>query len=275
MSGDITVEKAGPVGILRFVNPDRGLMDAGTEAALAPALDAVEHDPAIRAVIVTGAEPGMFVRHFDLSLLAERGAAMAERGLRFSLERMVPETPVHVALRRIETSAKPYVCAINGFAMGGGFEIALACDIRLAEEGDYAIGLPETNAGLLPGAGGTQRLPRLIGQAMALEFILLGRTVDPMAAERLGLVSRCVSAPVLAHAVDLAERLAARSPKALAHVKHLVRNASLLPLDEGLPQERTLFCDLLSSDASIEAMRRIEATHRDIRREPDPTDPAG
>jgi len=268
MAGRIEVEKVGRVGILRFFNDNRGLMDAGTEAALAPALDAVEQDDAVRAVILTGGEPGVFIRHFDLSLLAERGAVLAARGRMFSLERMVPETPVHAAFRRIETSRKPYVCAINGFAMGGGFEIALCCDLRLAEKGDYSIGLPEVNAGLLPGAGGTQRLPRLIGQAKALELILLGRTVDPEAAARIGLVNACVEAPVLDHAMETAKQLARRSPKAIAHVKHLVRTASLLPLEQGLPPERTLFCDLLSSTDTIEAMRDIEATHGDIRKEP-------
>jgi enoyl-CoA hydratase len=269
MSGRIEIEKAGPVGILRFANDDRGLMDAGTEKALAPALDVVEQDDDIRVVILTGGEPGVFIRHFDLAHLKQRGEDLARRGKTFSLDRMVPETPVHRAFRRIETSRKPYVAAINGFAMGGGFEIALCCDIRIAEDGDYSIGLPEINAGLLPGAGGTQRLPRLIGQARALEFILLGRTVDPRTAAAIGLVSACVAGPVLPHAMDIAARLASRSPLALAHVKYLVREASLNPLEAGLAPERTLFCDLLRSPEALAAMDRIETTHRDIRREPE------
>lgn len=266
--GRIEVEKRGSIGILRFCNGARGLMDAGTEAALGPALDAVEDDDAIRVVILTGGEPGVFIRHFDLALLADRGADLAARGRRFSLERMVPESPVHIAFRRMETSRKPYICAINGHAMGGGFEIALSCDIRLAEAGDYSIGLPEVNAGLLPGAGGTQRLPRLVGQAKALEMILLGRTFDPSTAARLGLVNACVEAPVLEHAIEMAQTLARRLPKAIAHVKYLIRDMSLLALEHALPAERTLFCDLLSSEESIAAMRHIEASHQDIRRGP-------
>lgn len=269
MGGSILIERNGALAILRFTNDDRALMDGGTEAALGPALDAVENDAAIRSVILTGAHPGFFIRHFDVRILEQRGRDLARRGKVFSLDRPVPETPLHVAFRRIEESAKPYICAINGTAMGGGFELALCCDIRLAEDGPYALGLPEVNAGLLPGGGGTQRLPRLVGVGRALELLLLGKTVSPREAAALGLVHECVSGPVLPRAVQIARQLAAKSPRAISHTKRLAHLAADAPLAVGLAAERTLFCDLLVSQDGLDAMATINSGKRDIRDVPE------
>jgi len=264
MSGSIEVEKDGAIAILRFVNADRALMDDGTEKAFGPALDTVENDSTVRAVILTGAHPGVFIRHFDLRVLVSRGRQLAARGMKFSVERPVPETPLHQSFRRIAESGKPYICAINGTAMGGGFELALWCDLRLAEDGPYALGLPEVNAGILSGAGGTQRLPRLIGVARALEFLMLGKTVGPPEAAALGLVHECVAGPVLPRAMELARQLAAKPPHALAHIKRLVQTAMNAPLADGLAVERTLFCDLMVSKDGLDAMSAIIAGQRGI-----------
>ena len=257
MSGRVEIELDGPVAVLRFVNPPDGYMDEGTEAGLAEAVERVEGDPGIRAAVVTGGTPGVFVRHYDVRVLEARGRAMRERGMRFSTDRPVPDRGTPAILSRIEASAKPWIAAINGTCMGGGFEIALACDIRFAEAGDYPIGLPEVNIGLLPGAGGTQRLPRLIGEGPALEMMLLGRTVGPEAAARLGMVSACVE-DVTAVAMETARALAERPPLALAHVKRLVRGR------EGAAAERTLFCDLMVSEDGIDRMTQMNAEGRDI-----------
>ncbi len=144
--------------------------------------------------------------------------------------------------------------------MGGGFELALACDIRLAEAGDHWLGLPEVLIGLLPGAGGTQRLPRLIGEAAALDFILRGRTVRPKEAARMGLVSECVEGPVMDRARALAAELSRAPALALAHVKRLMRGGGA-----GLAAERTLFCDLMVSDEAVALMGRMNAGSGDIR----------
>ncbi|GIK82683.1 MAG: short-chain-enoyl-CoA hydratase [Alphaproteobacteria bacterium] len=268
MSANITVEKTDAVAVLRFHNPDRGLMDSHTETALGPALDDVEDDESIRAVVLTGGQPGIFIRHFDLSVLERRGRDLAARGLTFSPSRPVPEAPLHKAFRRIERSAKPYVCAINGTAMGGGLELALCCDIRMVESGDYSLGQPEINAGLLPGAGGTQRLARIVGIGRAMEIALLGRSLSPAETVRIGLASECVDGPVLPRAMEIARLLAGKPPRALAHIKRLVHEAFDAPLDDRLAVERTLFCDLLVSADALDAMARIQATHGDIRREP-------
>ncbi len=262
MSGRAELEVDGPIAVVRFSNPPDGFMDEGTEAALSEALDRIDAADGLRAVILTGADEGVFIRHYDVRLLEARGRTLAAKGYTFTEERPVPEPPLHACLRRIEGHRLPFIAALNGTAMGGGFELALACDIRLAEAGDHAIGLPEVKIGLLPGAGGTQRLPALIGEAAALEFILRGRTVGPKEAARLGLVSACVDAPVLDHALNLARELAEKPARALAHAKRLVRRGAS---EAGLAAERTLFCDLMVSDEGIELMARMNAGKRDIR----------
>ena len=252
------------VAVLTMVNDAGGCLDDASERELAAALDAIDADATLRAVVVTGTGQGVFVRHYDVRTLEARGRQMAARGLSFSLQRPVPESGYLRCLRRIEESPLPFVAAIDGVAMGGGFELALACDLRLAQAGDYPIGLPEVNIGLLPGAGGTQRLTRLVGPGVAMRSLLLGRTWSPARAASLGLVDEVVEAPVKAHALALARELAARPPRALAHVKRLVRMAASQGLADGLAAERTLFCDLMADDASIALMAEMNAGLRPI-----------
>lgn len=256
MTDKVDLQVEGEIAIVRFSNPPDGYMDDDTSAGLLMALDRIESDDAIRVAVLTGADEGVFIRHFDVRILEERGRALAARGLSFTEDRPVPPSPLHDALRRMERCPKPLIAALNGVTMGGGFEVALGCDIRLAEAGDYQIGLPEANIGLLPGAGGTQRLPRLIGEARALEFLLTGRTVTPERAEHYGLVSACVEAPVLDHALEMARDLCAKPAIALVHIKRLTR---LGANNDMLAAERTLFCDLMVSDEGIELMARMNA----------------
>jgi len=251
------------IAVLRLSNPPQGFMDDASEAGIEAALDAIDADDRLRVVVITGAQPGVFVRHFDVGVLEQRARALAARGLRFDPARPVPEAPIHRITRRIETSARIFVAAINGFAMGGGFELALACDLRIAQEGDYRIGLPETNIGLLPG-GGTQRLTRLVGPGRALEWILLGRTFAPREAAALGLVNACHDGPALDHALEIAGALLRRHPLALTHVKRLVRGAAGPAGAAGLAEERTLFCDLFTTAQSIEIMAGFNASGRSI-----------
>ena len=255
MTAKVELEVAGEIAITRFSTPDNGYMTDETSEGLLKALDRIEQDD-IRVGVLTGADDGAFIRHFDVRVLEERGRALAARGLIFTEDRPVPPSPLHNALKRMETCPKPLIAALNGVTMGGGFEIALGCDIRLAEAGDYQIGLPEANVGLLPGAGGTQRLPRLLGEARALEIMMPGRTVTPERAEHYGLVSACVAAPVLDHAMEMARGLCAKPANALAHIKRLTRVGAD---DEMLALERTLFCDLMVSDEGLEMMAKMTA----------------
>ncbi len=259
------LSREGAVVKAAISNPPNGYMDGETEAELGALLDEVEFDDAIRAVVFTGGQEDVFIRHYDVGVLEARSREMAARGLTFDTARPVPESPYLTCLRRIETLPKAFVAAINGTAMGGGFELALACDIRLAQNGEYDLGLPEINIGLLPGAGGTQRLARLIGEARALEMTLLGRTIRPVEAATLGIVSACVEGDVVEHAMEIAAELAAKPPRAFGHIKRLVRAASDRPLEAGLADERTLFCDLMVDDRSIELMAEMNAGRRDIR----------
>ena len=146
------------------------------------------------------------------------------------------------------------IAAINGLCMGGGFELSLACDIRIAGADVTAIGLPETRVGIFPGGGGTQRLPRVIGEARALEMILRGRVVTGPAALEIGLVHEVADDP-LARALEIAEEFAARPAEGLAYAKRLTRAALDRPLSEGLADERRSFSEVVRLPSAIEAMK--------------------
>jgi len=248
------------IALLRFHNPPQGFMDGTMETELEAALDKIDASDDLRVVVLTGAHAGVFIRHYDVGVLEDRARRMQARGLAFSTDRPVPESPIHRCLRRIEASPRIFIAALNGTAMGGGYELALACDLRIAQAGDYRIGLPESNIGLLPGAGGTQRLAVLIGRARALEYLLLGRTFMPEEAAAAGLVNECCPGAAVARALEIARKLAAKQPRALAHIKRLVRRADLA----GFAEERTLFCDLMVDPRSIDLMAQMNAGERAI-----------
>jgi enoyl-CoA hydratase/carnithine racemase len=253
----------GAVAVVRLFNPPSGCMDASTEAELLELLDAIDAEPALQVVLFTGRDAGMFVRHYDVGVLEQRARQMAARDLHFSLDRPVPEAALHRALARIEASPRIFIAAINGTCMGGGYELALACDLRYAQAGDYRIGLPELNIGLLPGAGGTQKLQRVMGHAQALEALLLGRTYAPAAARDAGLVNACVD-DVLAHALAVADELAHKPQPALGHIKQLAGRVGGATLAAGLADERTLFCDAMRSAEALRRMAEMNAGERAI-----------
>src|SRR5712692_6653544 len=142
--------------------------------------------------------------------------------------------------------------------MAGGFEFALSCDLRIAEDGDYLIGLPEANLGLLPGGGGTQRLPRTIGTPAALTHILMGVPLTSREAERKGLVHETVSGKALDRAMEIAQRLSSHTLESVAYIKRLVRNATETPLAQGLALERNLFLKLCISEPALARMRSYD-----------------
>src|SRR5436309_7937716 len=162
------------------------------------------------------------------------------------------------AMALCESMSKPVIAAISGTCLAGGFEFALACDLRIAEDGDYLIGLPEANLGLLPGAGGTQRLPRTIGTPAALMHILMGDPLTPREAERNGLVHETVSGKALDRAMEIARRLSSHAPESIAYIKRLVRNATDTPLAQGLALERNLFLKLFVGESALARMRSYE-----------------
>jgi enoyl-CoA hydratase len=260
----IALENTGSVLIARIGNPPSGYMNEDTANELVALLDRVEQDDNIRVVVLTGSLDDVFIRHYDVGLLEQRGRQMADKGYTFDVSRSIPESPYLIALRRIDTMPKPFIAAINGTAMGGGFELALACDIRLVQDGPYNLGLPEINIGLLPGAGGTQRLARLIGESKALELIMQGATFSPREAAAMGIASSCVEGDVLPAAIEMAVELASKHPRALAHIKYLIKGSTQRNINEGLADERTLFCDLMVDPDSIELMSAMNSGKIDI-----------
>ena len=246
-----------------FANPPEGVFTGAMAEkllALLPAMAAGD----VRAVILQGGVPGVFIRHYSVAELAALSDALRAKGRRFDETTPVDHHPMNRIAEGLEALPKPVIAALNGTAMGGGWELAMACDLRIAGAGDHAYGLPEARLGILPGAGGTQRLARLVGEARALEMTLRGRTVGPEEALALGMVHE-VASDAAARAADIARELAARPAKALAHIKRLVR-AALPPVDpETLQLESRLFLDLAVSDDGNALMRRMVDEGLDIR----------
>lgn len=263
----VSLCRQGGTAVLRLSNPPHGFMDEAMETELAQALDLLEAWPEGRVVVVTGAEPGMFVRHYDVAILHRRAQAMLARGKAFTLERPVPQGGIHRCIERIDASPLVFIAAINGVAMGGGFELALGCDIRLAQSGDYQLGLPELNLGLLPGAGGTQAMAALLGTGPALFHLLTAKVFNPQELLALGLVSGC-SQDVLADAMRLAAQIEAVPARACANIKRLVRNAPRWGHAEGLAAERTLFCDCMVDPQAQPLMEDVARGERTIADKP-------
>jgi enoyl-CoA hydratase len=207
--------------------------------------------PEVRAVVLTGGLPGKFITHYsveELLLLARDRAQM--RAIGTSLNH-----GYHELLRALRDLPKPVLVAMNGDTMGGGFELALSCDVRIAASGDYRYGLPEIQLGILPGGCGTQRLSRLIGASRAIDFILRGRVCAPGEALAFGLVHELALDP-LARARELADELVDFSPLAMAQIKRAVYQGSETHLEAGLDIEGEAFLETMLSEEALQAMQR-------------------
>ena len=214
--------ECGPVATVTINTPPANTLSAKTLAELSTAFDAIEADDAIRAVIITGAGQYVFIGGADINEFLElandgaRALAAMKRGADF--------------FARIETFRKPVIAAINGVCAGGGCELAMACDIRIMAE-TAKIGQPEIKLGIIPGWGGTQRLPQLVGRGRALMLMFSGDMISAIEAERCGLINEVVpDNQVLAKAKNVARMLATQAPLALAAIKRAVKTG----LDEGL-----------------------------------------
>jgi enoyl-CoA hydratase len=223
------------------------------------ALSALAEDKSVRVVVVTGGAPGYFVRHYSVDALVRLGEQVRASGREWHEDAPYNAGSFDKAITLCETMPKPVIAAISGTCMGGGFEFTLGCDIRIAQAGAFQLGQPEINIGILPGGGGTQRLPRAIGTAAALMHILMGVTLSPKEAERRGFVHECVDGEALDRALEIARRLATHTPESVAYIKRLVRGAVQTPLAEGLKLERNLFIKLCTSEPALERMRAYEA----------------
>jgi enoyl-CoA hydratase len=261
----LTTERRGPVAVCTITNPPDGLMDASLKSELVGVACELGADVDVRAVVFTGGLAGVFIRHYSVEELASLSQKLRARGMVVDPDRPIPERDIDLLFNELATMPKPVIVAINGTAMGGGCEFSLACDFRIAAEGDYEIGLPEVGIGLLPGAGGSQRLTRLLGPGRALEMMLLGRTVGPREALDMGLVHEVVPREeVVERAIAVGREIAAKPALAVAHIKKLVRSYAERPLADALAMERTLFLELLLTDEAFRLMQALNAGERDI-----------
>ncbi|WP_129115645.1 enoyl-CoA hydratase/isomerase family protein [Halegenticoccus tardaugens] len=233
------------VATVAIDRPDaRNAMNAAVRRELKAVFAAVADDDAVRVVVLTGSEEARaFVAGADVTELRDR--SLVE-------QREASERP-----RVYETVAdcpKPVIARINGHALGGGCELAQACDVRFARD-DAKLGQPEINLGLVPGGGGTQRLVRLVGPGQAMRLVLSGELIDATEAAEIGLVEAAVPADALDDRVnDLAQKMADKSPVALRRAKEAVRAASRLDLEAGLDYERELFVGLFATEDKDEGI---------------------
>ena len=246
---------------LTHANPPRHTLTAAGVRELSQQLDAFEQDATLRVLVLTGGGEGVFIAHYEVGELA---AAAEASGRGAAPPAVRPRLhPFHELCLRLERLPVPTVAALNGNAAGGGLELALACDFRLLADGQFRLGLPETSVGIIPGAGGTQRLARLLGTACALDLILHAALLAPNEALAAGLVHRVFPAAEFAGEMRrFAADLAARAPIALAAAKRAIRAGVELPLADGLALEQEQFDRTLRSKDAAGAMRAFLAGER-------------
>lgn len=240
----LLLEIADGIATLTVNRPDkRNALNAQVRAELLRALDQLRADDAARVVIITGAGEKAFIAGADINEFAERTpieqrAVMAERRI----------------FDEIAEFPKPVIAMINGFALGGGCEVALACDMRIAAT-SARLGQPEIKLGIIPGGGGTQRLPRLVGLGNAMRLILTGELIGAEEAARIGLVDLVVNdADLHVRTSEIARAMAAHSPLTLRLAKQAVRASLEMPLAAGLAHERELFITAFGSNDKREGI---------------------
>src|SRR3954453_15426946 len=282
-------EQRGRVLVVRIDHPPHNFMTAEMVRELSDLVSSLRGDRSVGAVVITGKPEDLYITHYDVGeilrsveragiatppwltsiVLRVAGAVRRVPGLR-DLAARTPLAAVfelyriHDLFLSMNRSDKVFIAAINGPATGGGCEASIACDLRIMADADISIGLPEMTVDFNPGAGGTQRLPRLIGVGRALAMMLEGRTLSPREALDYGLVQAVVpSEQVEEAAVHIGERLARRSPEAIRSLKRAVYGGGSLPLDRGLAEERKWFMVSSATESSKEKMaamtRQVEA----------------
>ena len=237
----IRVEKSELVGTIIIDRQDvRNALNKTTVDELQIAVRELEEDPKLRIIIITGAGEKAFVAGADIKELHERTM----------LEALVPG--MQKVYREIEQSSKVTIAVINGHALGGGCELALACDLRVVAN-HAKIGLPELNLAIIPGAGGTQRLMRIVGKGRALEMILTGKIIDGQEAERIGLVTQSVESNNLRNVTNqLVESILSKGPLALKLAKMVVNRGQDVDLDTALMLEKLAQTVLFASEEKHE-----------------------
>ena len=241
----LRLERSGAVATVTLHKPEvLHALDSQSFNELEHVVSVLKNDPAVRVLLITGSGDRAFAAGADIrALLAtdtDSGRAVSERGQQ--------------VFQQIESSGLVTIACINGVALGGGLELALACTLRVAAN-TAKFGLPEARLGLIPGYGGTQRLPRLIGRSAALRLMLTAAVIDAAEALRLGLVGEVIpAAELMSHTQRLAETIASLAPKAIQGILEAVRRGQDLPLQSGLEIEAELFGALCGTEDKREGL---------------------
>jgi len=242
----VEFSREGGLGYVTLNRPPANSYDFGFIEELDRAVQQAEADPEVRVVVVRSALERFFSAGADVRAFSENPPDRNMELVRYA----------HRVLGRIAQVPKVFIAQIGGHALGGGLEIALACDLRFGARGDYRVGLPEVTLGLLPGNGGTQRLPRLVGWSRALDLMVTGRTLTPEEAHAYGILDRLVPPERLAEeTAEYAGRLASGAVRAVGAIKLAVRLGVDRPLEDGLRLERELVDGLFRSEDAQEGIR--------------------
>ena len=242
----VRLEREGAVGVIVLDRPPANSYDYDLLKELGAAVDEARYDDDVRAVVVASASEKFFSAGADV--VAFRSGSPNRRAMTALL--------AHEVFRKFEHTPMVFVAAIAGHALGGGLELALACDLRFAARGGYRIGLPEVTLGLFPGSGGTQRLPRLVGLSKGLDLIATGRPVSPDEAKELGIVDQLFddAAACRAGAVEYCAKLAAGPSEAIGRAKVATTLGYAAPLDLGLAIEREAIARIFVSEDAQEGI---------------------
>ena len=259
--GTVDCEIKNYIATITFTNPPKGFFTADMVEQLGCILDELADNPEARVVVFTGGLPDVFIRHFSVEEIISWIPGMKERRAEGQPDPKFARTPLRMVWEKIDNYRKPTIAAINGYCGGGGCELALACDIRLAGAGDYTIGQMEILVGILPGAGGTTRLARLVGVGKALEWVLRGRTFYPEEAAAEGLVHHYIKGPVLPAALEIASEFVDKPASALSAIKQVLRSSWGHTTADGVDEEGDLFGNIISNDPrALEMMEEYVAS---------------
>ena len=265
---NLKVEDHGYVVVCILTNPPTHTFTSKSLMEVHDFLDQMEKKKDLRVLAFTGEGEDVFIKHYEVGELADS----AEKNISEAKEVSAGYSPpkelhhFHKMLLRLRDIEAIVIAGINGNTAGGGCEFSLGCDLRIMSEGPYAIGLPETSVGILPGGGGTQRLARLIGSSRALDLILHARLLSPQEAFEFGLINKLVPherfrEELMAYCSDLASR----APIALRQVKKIIHKGLDKTLEEGLLMEQEAFDVTMRSNDAAKAMRSMLDTERDIK----------
>ena len=245
MSTFVSTERRAAVALVTIDNPPMNALSAALLDGLEAEIDALDADAGVRAIVLRGGGDRAFVAGADIKEFPALRETASEGGSARGIQRLG---------HRMDAADTPFVAAIHGYCLGGGLELAMCCDVRVCAD-NATLGQPEIQLGLIPGGGGTQRLPRLVGQGRAMFLNLTGDFIDAETAYAWGLVERVVSAAELEDAaVAIADRIASRSPHAVAVLRELARTTRDLPLEEGLRREADGFVRCLRSADGAEGV---------------------